>query len=50
MNKKQGSTSFNQWLKDNADKTEPNIKLLDTSTKSVEEASKFVDEWINERL
>jgi len=43
------STSFNQWLKDNADKTEPNITLLDTSTKSVEEASEFVDKWIKER-
>jgi predicted kinase len=46
----QGSISFNQWLKDNADKTEPNITLLDTSQKSVEEAYNFADEWIKRRL
>jgi Predicted nucleotide kinase len=46
----QSSISFNQWLKDNADKTEPKIMLLETSNKSVEEAAEFVDEWIKERL
>lgn len=46
----QDSISFNQWLKDNADKTEPNIMLLDTSNKSAEEAAKCVGEWIKERL
>ena len=46
----EGSISFNQWLKDNADKTEPNITLLDTSIRSIEESSEFVDKWIRERL
>lgn len=46
----QGSISFNQWLKDNADKTAPNITLLDTSAKTIEESCKFVDEWIKARL
>lgn len=44
------SLSFNQWLKDNADKTEPNITLLDTSAKTAEEAAKIADKWIMERL
>lgn len=46
----QNSIAFNQWLKDNANKTEPKITLLDTSDKSVEEASILVDKWIRERL
>lgn len=30
--------------------TEPNITLLDTSKKSVDKSSNFVDEWIKDRL
>lgn len=44
------SVSFNEWLKDNVHKTEPNITLLDTTTKSIKEAYEFADLWIRERL
>lgn len=44
------SLSFNKWLKDNAENTEPKMTLLDTSTITVKEASDFVDKWIKERL
>lgn len=41
-----GSNSFNTWLKENADKTKPNIEVLDNSHLTVDEAVKIVDKWI----
>lgn len=45
-----GSNSFNTWLKENADKTRTNIKLLDNSHLTVDEAAKIVDKWIYEHI
>lgn len=42
------SLNFNRWLKDNADKTNPKIQLLDISDISIENAAVIVDEWICE--
>ena len=42
----QGSKQFNQWLKDNAAKTEPPITLLDYSACTAAEAASAADEWI----
>lgn len=36
---------FNQWFLDNADKTKPEITLLDTSNCSVEQTSKQILQW-----
>jgi broad-specificity NMP kinase len=44
------SLSFNTWLKENADKTEPKMQLLDNSQLTVDEAAKAVDNWIYERI
>ena len=40
------SIEFNKWLKGNAEKTNPKIHLLDTSTKPLHESCKLVDEWL----
>lgn len=40
------SMDFNNWLKENADKTKPTITLLDTSALSPERAAEVVDTWI----
>lgn len=40
------SLVFNKWLKDNADKVEPNMHLCEYSKISFEEAAKQVDNWI----
>lgn len=42
------SIDFNKWLKDNADKTTPNIKLLNNSTLTPKEAAEIADAWIRE--
>ena len=42
------SIDFNNWLKDNADKVTPNIKLLDTLDLTPEEAALLADTWIQE--
>lgn len=44
------SSSFNEWLKENADKTAPQITLLDNSALSPEETAEKIDRWIRERL
>ena len=41
---------FNNWLKENHDKTEPNIELLDTSDLTPEQAAEYVDRWIKSKL
>lgn len=46
----QESVSFNQWIKDNADKTEPNITLLDTTLRTIEDTAYAIDKWIMEKL
>ncbi len=40
------SIDFNRWLKNNADKTTPIIKLLDNSRLAPNEAAKIADVWI----
>ncbi len=42
------SIDFNRWLKDNADKTVPNIKLFNNSKLAPKEAADIVDAWIRE--
>lgn len=44
------SLSFNAWLKENADKTEPKMQLLDNSQLTVDEAAKAVDNWIYQHI
>jgi len=44
------SIQFNNWLKENHDKTEPNIELLDTSNLTPEQAADYVDRWIKSKL
>mgnify|MGYP003297488408 FL=1 len=44
------SMQFNNWLKENNDKTEPNIDLLDTSNLTPEQAAEYVDRWIKSKL
>ena len=44
------SMQFNNWLKENHDKTEPNIDLLDTSNLTPEQAAEYVDRWIKSKL
>lgn len=44
------SLDFNKWLKENADKTEPKMQLLDNSRLTVDEAAKAVDKWIYEHI
>jgi len=39
---------FNRWLKDNSDKTNPNIKLLNNSKLTLEETAQIADAWIRE--
>lgn len=44
------SLDFNCWLKENADKTEPRITLLDTTNKTPSEAAAIADRWIKEAI
>ena len=44
------SMQFNNWLKDNHNKTEPNIDLLDTSNLTPKHAAEYVDRWIKSKL
>jgi adenylate kinase family enzyme len=41
-----GSISFNTWIKENADKTQPSMQLLDNSHLTVDETAKIVEDWI----
>ena len=43
------SIDFNQWLKDNADRTEPQITLLDTTDLTSEQAAEITHKWILKR-
>lgn len=45
-----GSIEFNAWLKANADKTSPKIRLLDNSNLTVAEGVKIAEEWIYEHI
>ena len=38
------------WLKENHDKTEPKIDLIDTSNLTPEQAAEQVDKWIKSKL
>ena len=40
------SLDFNRWLKENADKTKPEIKLIDTSEITPQQAANITNEWI----
>ena len=44
------SLDFNTWLKDNADKTIPEISLLDNSNLSAGQAAVVADSWIKQRI
>ena len=44
------SADFNRWLKANADKTVPEITLLDTTNKTPSEAAAAVHTWILKKL
>lgn len=43
------SLDFNNWLKENADKTEPVITLLDNSALCPEGSAETVDTWIRKK-
>ena len=42
--------AFNQWLKNNADKTQPKMKLLDNSESDLERSVRITNEWIHKSL
>lgn len=44
------SSDFNRWLKENADKTEPQITLLNTSDLSPKQAAETTHRWISARM
>lgn len=44
------SLGFNRWLKENAEKTSPPIKLLDTTGLTAEQAAEIAHQWISECL
>jgi len=44
------SMDFNTWLKENADKTQPSMQLLDNSHLTIDEAAKVVENWIYEHI
>ena len=46
----QFNNQFNNWLKENHDKTKPNIDLLDTSNLTPEQAAEYVNRWIKSKL
>lgn len=45
-----GQIAFNNWLRENAPKTNPPMDLLDTTNLSIDESLKAVEQWINERF
>lgn len=44
------SLDFNNWLKENAYKSEPVIELLDNSNLTPVHAAEYVDAWIRKKL
>lgn len=44
------SKDFNAWLRNNAEKTKPNITLLDNSNITIEETAKRIDDWIRSNI
>ncbi len=41
---------FNHWLKENAEKTEPKMSLLDTTEIDVAGTVEAIQKWVEERL
>jgi len=41
-----GAVEFNNWLRENADKTNPKIKLVESSKLNVSEKEKIINDWI----
>lgn len=46
----ESSVTFNAWLKENADKTTPQITLLDNSALSPLETAEQIERWIREHI
>lgn len=46
----QQMSEFNQWLKDNADKTNPQMTILDTSEIEIADTVTGIQNWISEKL
>lgn len=46
----QSSAHFNEWLKDNATKTTPNIRLVNNTHLSPDETAKQIDEIIRQNM
>jgi hypothetical protein len=44
------SVFFNNWIIENADKTEPAMTLVDNTTLSIEECAEKIHAWIMERM
>ncbi|HBR31020.1 MAG: AAA family ATPase [Eubacteriales bacterium] len=44
------SLNFNTWLKENADKTKPEITLLDNSYLNPVQSAGIVDDWIRKKV
>jgi broad-specificity NMP kinase len=45
-----GMLEFNHWLKENAEKTEPKMSLLDTTEIDVAGTVEAIQKWVEERL
>lgn len=41
-----GAIEFNNWLRENADKTNPQIKLVESSKLNVSDKEKIINDWI----
>ncbi len=44
------SLDFNKWLKENANKTNPKIDLLDTTNLTPVQSAEYIDGWIRSKL
>lgn len=45
-----GAIEFNNWLRENADKTNPKIKLVESSKLNVSDKEKIINDWIYSSL
>lgn len=44
------SMDFNAWLKENANKTQPKMKVVDNSRLTIEETAEIVERWIYKHI
>ena len=46
----QSSLAFNRWIRDSADKTDPPMTRLDTTSLTIEQAAERAEQWIGANL